>query len=109
MRRMMFSARKRACFAAMALSLIAAEAHAINRYTSTSMTCAAAAATISSEGAAIMSHQSTRTGNLIYDRYVRNRQFCQPNETTVRAWIPTSDRKSCPVYRCKEIQFSDLR
>ena len=107
--RRMFLASRQACLAATLLSLTAVEGHAIDRYTSTSMTCAAANATIASQGAAIMSHQSARTGNLIYDRYVRNRQFCQPNETTVRAWIPTSDRKSCPVYRCREIQFSDLR
>lgn len=107
--RRMFSARRQVCLAATILSLVAAQAHAIDRYTSTSMTCAAATATIASKGAAIMSHLSQRTGNPIYDRYVRSRQFCQPNETTVRAWIPTSDRKSCPVYRCREIQFSDLR
>jgi hypothetical protein len=94
---------------AASLSMMTAQAHAINRYTSTSMTCSEVAATISREGAAIMRWTGARTGNLVYDRYVRNRQFCQPNQTTQRKYIPTADVPGCPVYRCKEIEFYDLR
>lgn len=94
---------------ALCLSMLAVEAHAVNRYTSTAMTCAEVSATIAREGAAIMRYTAPRTGNLIYDRYVRNRQFCQPNGTTQRVYIPTSDQPACPVNRCKEIDFSDLR
>lgn len=94
---------------AVCVSMLAVEAHAVNRYTSTAMTCAEVSATIAREGAAIMRYTAPRTGNLIYDRYVRNRQFCQPNGTTQRVYIPTSDQAGCPVSRCKEIDFSDLR
>lgn len=93
-----------ACF-----SLLAVEAHAINRYTSTSMTCSKVKATISREGAAIMQHRSPRTGMTLYDRYVKNRLFCSPGQTTDSAYIPTSDLPSCPVNRCEEIQFFDYR
>lgn len=91
------------------LSLLSSETHAINRYTSTSMTCARVKATISQEGAAIMRYTSPRTGVIRYDRYVANRSFCRPGETTEWASIPTSDQRSCRVNRCKEIEFFDLR
>jgi hypothetical protein len=91
------------------LSLLAAEAHAINRYTSTSMTCSKIKATIAREGAAIMQHRSPRTGLPLYDRYVKNRLFCPGGQTTDRAYIPSSDLPACPVNRCEEIQFFDYR
>jgi hypothetical protein len=91
------------------LSLMAADAHAISRYMATSMTCSKVKATIGREGAAIMQHRSPRTGLILYDRYVKNRSFCPGNQTTDRAYIPTSDLPACPVYRCKEIEFSDFR
>ncbi len=70
------------------LSLQAVEAHAINRYTSTSMTCSKIKATISREGAAIMQYRSPR-GLPLYDRYVKNRQFSSGGQTTGRAYIPS--------------------
>jgi hypothetical protein len=93
-----------ACF-----SLLAAEAHAINRYTSTSMTCAKVKATINQQGAAIMQYRSPRTGLPLYDRYVKNRLFCPGGQTTDWTSIPTSDQKSCRVYRCEDIQMFDYR
>ena len=94
---------------AVCFSLLAAEAHAINRYTSTSMTCSKVKAIISREGAAIMQHRSPRTGITLYDRYVKSRQFCHGGETTDQTYIPTSDLQACPVNRCEEIQFFDYR
>lgn len=90
------------------LSLQAVEAHAINRYTSTSMTCSKIKATISREGAAIMQYRSPR-GLPLYDRYVKNRQFCPGGQTTDRAYIPSQDLPACPVNRCEEIEFFDYR
>jgi hypothetical protein len=91
------------------VSLLAGDAHAINRYTSTSMTCAKVQAIISREGAAIMQHRSPRTGLTLYDRYVKNRLFCPGGQTTDWTSIPTSDQKSCRVYRCEDIQIPDFR
>jgi hypothetical protein len=85
------------------------EAQAINRYVSTSMTCSKVKATISRDGAAIMQHRSPRTGVTLYDRYVKNRQFCAFGETTELTYIPTSDLPACPVSRCKQIEFFDFR
>lgn len=96
------------CGLATSLSVFAGDAHAINRYTSTSMTCSGVTAAINREGAAIMRYTS-KSGALLYDRYVRNRNFCQPGETTQRAYIPTRDLPACPVNRCKEIEFYDYR
>jgi len=96
------------CGLVVPLALFPADAQAINRYTSTSMTCSGVAAAINRDGAAIMRYTS-KSGALRYDRYVRNRNFCQPNETTQRAYIPTSDLSACPVNRCKEIEFFDYR
>jgi hypothetical protein len=98
----------RIVIAASCLLLFAAEAHAIKRYTSTSMTCAQVQAIISREGAAIMQHRSPRTGVVLYDRYVRSRQYCAGEETTDWTSIPASDR-NCRVYRCKQIEFFDYR
>lgn len=88
-----------------AFSLMAAEAEAINRYTSTSMTCAKVQAIINREGAAIMQHRSPRTGVTLYDRYVKNRSYCPSGQTTDWTSIPTADAKSCRVNRCEEIEF----
>jgi hypothetical protein len=90
-------------------SLLTADAQAINRYTSTSMTCSKVKATISREGAAIMQYRSPRTGVPLYDRYVKNRLFCPGGQTTDRAYVPTSDLPACPVNRCEEIEFFDYR
>lgn len=91
------------------LCLPAADALAISRYTSTSMTCSKVKAIIEREGAAIMQHRSPRTGLPLYDRYVKNRLFCPNGQTTDRAYVPASDTPSCPVYRCEDIQFFDYR
>ena len=91
------------------VALLPASAHAIGRYVSTSMTCAKVQATISQQGAVILQHKSARTGNLLYDRYVKDRRYCSGGETTDWASVPTKDQKSCPVYRCEEIEFYDFR
>lgn len=98
-----------ALVAATCVPLLTLEAQAISRYMSTSMTCSKVKATIGRDGAAIMQHRSPRTGLILYDRYVKNRSFCPSNQTTDRAYVPTSDLPACPVNRCKEIEFFDLR
>lgn len=86
---------------------LSAQAHAINRYTS--MSCAEVSSTISREGAAIMRYTSPRTGNLLYDRYVANRSFCDDGQTTRRVSIPTAGQQSCLVNRCEQIELPDFR
>jgi hypothetical protein len=103
------AARSLALVLAACFPLPAGEAHAISRYTSTSMTCSKVQATINREGAAIMQYRSPRTGLPLYDRYVKNRLFCPGGQTTDWSSIPTSDKKSCRVYRCEDIQMFDYR
>lgn len=94
--------------AMLALLVTVSEAHAIRRYTSTSMTCAEVQATIRADGAAIMRYTSRRTPGLpLYGRYVRDGAFCTMGESAERAYIPASDTQSCPVRECKQIDYDD--
>jgi hypothetical protein len=91
------------------LCLIAAEAQAISRHDPTRMACAGVQATIDREGAAILRYQSPRTPGLpLYDRYVRSDQFCEHGEILDPAYVPSADRASCPVYKCKVPDLDDL-
>jgi methyl coenzyme M reductase subunit C len=84
------------------LTLIAAEAQAVSRYDPTSMSCGKVQATIARQGAVILRYQSTRVPGLpLYDRYVQSQQFCTMGEVRTRAYVPSADTKSCPVYKCK--------
>lgn len=82
------------------LTVLSQPVHAISRYTTTSMTCATIKATVRNDGAAILRWRSSRTGNLIYGRYVANRGYCSLNETTRVAYVPASNTKSCAVLKC---------
>ncbi|SMD08524.1 hypothetical protein [Rhizobium sp. RU36D] len=75
---------------------------AISRYQSSSLTCEGARQAIRSEGAVIIRYPSKRVGNMtLYDRYVVNSDFCDPNEYAERAYVPTSDSPRCPVLACE--------
>ena len=87
---------------AVCLTLVAAEAQAISRYTTTSMSCARTQDIVRSQGAAILRWTSPTSGVPRYDRYVRNDQFCPAGQEARRAYVPTADAKSCPVYNCKQ-------
>jgi hypothetical protein len=89
-----------AALAASGLSLVAAEAQAISRYTSTSMSCGAVKSTVKSQGAVILRWTSSQ-GNPRHGRYVANTGYCDPGEIAVTAYVPSSDRKSCAVKTCK--------
>ena len=48
-------------------------------------------------GAAVLS-----TGTYTYDRFVRDRSFCEIDEYIEPAWVPARDTPQCPVgYRCR--------
>ncbi len=47
------------------------------------------------------------SGPDIFDRFVSNVSYCEGNEWTVPAWIPTEDNPHCLVgKRCKEIEIN---
>lgn len=93
---------KRTALLVLCLSLVSAEAQAISRYNSTSMTCNRVKATVRQEGAVIMRWRSTRNPSLQrYGRFVANGTFCAGSMRAETSYIPTSDRRSCPVLECK--------
>lgn len=79
------------------LSLVAGPAVA-QRASTTDMSCAEAKATVSGQGGIVL-----RTGGATYDRFVRDRGFCEITEITIPAFVPARDNPNCFVgYRCKE-------
>lgn len=69
------------------------------------MDCAAARQLVARAGAVVLG-----TGPYTYDRYVRDRSFCQLAEILDPAWVPTRDVAQCPVgYRCRSgaLDFND--
>ncbi|MBL8583885.1 MAG: hypothetical protein JNL61_16880 [Rhizobiaceae bacterium] len=81
------------------LLFVAGEAAAIERYTSTSMSCARISQALAS-GPAILQFPSSGGGGMRYDRYFGSRASCPPFQTAVKASVPASDTQSCQVYRC---------
>ncbi|MGY2052440.1 hypothetical protein [Methylobacterium sp. JK268] len=71
-------------------------AHAQERPSTTAMTCQQARGLLTARGAAVLG-----TGGSTYDRYVRDRSFCEPTQATTNAFVPTRDNPECLVgYRC---------
>jgi hypothetical protein len=88
------------------LAILASEAQAISRYNPTTMSCGEVKSVVRREGAVILRWTSPR-GMPLYDRYVSDERFCRFNEETETAYVPSKDRKSCPVYECKPRSFDD--
>nr|WP_243373912.1 hypothetical protein [Microvirga solisilvae] len=79
--------------------------HAQQRPSTLNMTCGQAQRVILSRGAAVLS-----TGTYTYDRFVRDRGFCEFNEGVELALVPTRDTPQCPIgYRCvsEDLDFFD--
>jgi hypothetical protein len=90
------------------LSLIAVEAHAISRYASTSMSCGEVQAIVRRDGAALLRYRSERNPSILrYDRYVADRRFCKSDERAETSFVPTADRRSCPVRKCERVDPDD--
>lgn len=94
--------------AALLVALLPVEAMAISRYTSTSMSCDSIHAAIAQERAVILRYRSTRNPSLqLFGRYVRDWRQCDTGETTEFAYVPSADRKSCPVLKCVVVDLDD--
>lgn len=82
------------------LAALSGAAHAQGRPSTLSMTCAQAQQMVVRSGAAVLS-----TGPTTYDRFVRDRSFCMPDESTEPTWAPTRDSAQCMVgYRCERLR-----
>lgn len=78
--------------------LVSGGAAAQTRPSSVAMTCGQTAGLILDRGAVVLG-----TGGQTYDRYVRDRGFCEVTEIAVRAFVPTRDNPACFIgYRCRE-------
>jgi hypothetical protein len=65
------------------------------------MTCNQARGIVFSRGAVVLG-----TGTYTYDRYVRDRTFCEFNETIEPGFVPTRDTPQCPVgYLCRDTDY----
>lgn len=61
--------------------------------------CAANRQSVLANGAVVLG-----TGGYTYDRFVRDRSFCQFDEIADPAWVPARDTPQCFVgYRCKNV------
>lgn len=86
----------RILIAVLALGL-AGTALAQARPQSPARSCAANRQSVLANGAIVLG-----TGGYTYDRFVRDRGFCQFDETAYPAWVPARDTPQCFVgYRCK--------
>ena len=62
--------------------------------------CAANRQSVLANGAVVLG-----TGGYTYDRFVRDRSFCQFDEIADPAWVPARDTPQCFVgYRCKTVE-----
>lgn len=93
---------------ALCMTTVAVEAHAISRYSVTDMSCRSVQRAVQRDGAAILRWSSNRVQGLPrYGRYVSDDRFCRIDENAVRAYVPSADRQSCPVYECKTVDPED--
>ena len=77
---------------------MAATSAQAQRASTVDMTCRQAQGTVAQAGGIVLG-----TGGPTYDRFVRDRGFCEVTEITTRALVPTRDTPNCFVgYRCKE-------
>ena len=97
---------KKTLLAALALSLVAFEAHAISRYDIDGMSCSRVQGIVRADGAAILRHRSPRNPSLtLYDRYVAHSGYCQIDEEATADFVPTADTGSCLVLKCRPHVF----
>jgi hypothetical protein len=62
------------------------------------LTCNQARQIVAGSGAVVLG-----TGTYTYDRYVRDRSFCEINEMIEPGIVPTRDTPQCPVgYVCRD-------
>lgn len=81
----------------------AGAAFAQSRPYSPRMSCDALAELVARRGAVVISTSPTT-----YDRFVRNRGFCQPTEVVEPRWVRAADTRACFVgYSCKEFELED--
>ncbi len=83
---------------AIAFSVVASAAFAQARPFTPRLSCSEAAAIVMARGGVVLS-----TGATTYDRYVRDRSFCQISEVLKPAFVATASNPQCFIgYTCVE-------
>ena len=81
--------------------LFAADASAISRYDTNTMSCARVTAAMNADGVAILRYPAPNNPSLqLFDRYVRDGRFCSPTQRAVLMSVPTADNRNCRVRKC---------
>ncbi len=84
-------------------TVLAAPASAQTPGTTSRMVCAEAMALVKRQGAILLD-----TGNQTFQRFVRDRSFCELTEIADLRFVPTRDNPECPIgYRCREPGYGD--
>lgn len=82
----------------LALSMMVTGAQAQTRPSTVDMSCQASRQLVFSRGAIVLG-----TGGFTYDRFVRDRSFCDVTEYAHSAFVPSRDTPRCFVgYRCRQ-------
>lgn len=90
--------------------LLAGEASAISRYQTNTMSCARVQAALQSDGVAILRYPAPSNPSLtLYNRYVRDRTFCNASQRADLTSVPTADVARCPVRKCVQASGSANR
>jgi hypothetical protein len=80
------------------LVMVGTSSYAQTRPSTVNRPCSANYQLVYSHGAIVLG-----TGGYTYDRFVRDRSFCEFNQYTKSAWVPSLDTPQCFVgYRCKD-------
>ena len=67
------------------------------------MICADAMGLVKRSGAILLN-----VGGPAFERFVRDRSFCEAAEIAELRFVPTRDNPECPIgYRCRELGFND--
>ena len=79
--------------------VMAVSVMAQHRADTTKMSCATARGIVETRGAIVLS-----TGEYTYDRFVVSQRYCERDEITKPAWVPTNNDRQCFVgYRCERV------
>ncbi|RLP24858.1 hypothetical protein [Mesorhizobium sp. YM1C-6-2] len=80
--------------------VLSGEASAIERYQSSSMSCARVQAALN-DGQAILRYPAPGNPSLVlFDRYVRDRTFCSSSQRAELRSVPAADTLNCRVRKC---------
>ncbi|MBW8636546.1 hypothetical protein K1W69_05025 [Hoeflea sp. WL0058] len=94
---------KRTVVLAICAATIAMPAHALSRYDSTRLSCARIQEILKSEGAAVLRYPSPRIPALtLYDTYAFHSGYCGYDQYAKPSYVPSQDRKRCPVRVCTD-------